>query len=188
MEVSRASHLDGSNNSVFECSTGDFQITNWMIGYVTMLYILMVPIITGNVLTIVAVFNFKHKQTPSDIFVASLALSDLLVGMVTVPMDSVGYLRKGVNCNAYICITRFVVISISFAASMINLTAVSIERYIAVLHPLRYHSLVTVSRARVVTILIWISTLLFICSSHSVWAPELTSPSSGKHVLCDVNL
>lgn len=57
--------------------------------YVTFLYLLMVPIVAVNLLTVIAVTKFKgEKLTPTDVLIFGLALSDFVAGILAIPLDS----------------------------------------------------------------------------------------------------
>lgn len=98
-------------------------------------------IMAGNSLVIVAYRANERLQTRTNIFIVSLAVSDLLVGAVSVPMWTyltfVNYLNvlPGLY-DCYICLDLF-----SGLASIFHLTAISFERYFAISRPFDYDTL-----------------------------------------------
>lgn len=113
-------------------------------------------IVVGNLLVLVSVLTYKRLQTITNMFVASLAVADLMVGLITIPMYAVFDMQIGnVIYNKYLCLLRYAFVIDTCGSSVFNLTFVTAERYFAIFYPLRYRSLVTAHRARLVIALLW---------------------------------
>lgn len=155
MELTTFSSNNNSNHQ--QCVDIPHSISAADILYGTVLYLEMIPIIVGNMLTIFAVLKFKGEQlTPSDVLVASLSVCDLLVGVGAAPLESAIYLSRTAACNIYVCMARYVVINTTTGASLSHLIVISVERYICILHPFKYTKIVTVQRTKIMMIFIWL--------------------------------
>ena len=112
--------------------------------------------LTGNALALFVIHRVRKMNPVTKVFMTSMTSSDLCTG-VFLCIPSFAAIVAGrwplgdVMCsfNA-VCMVAF---SITTFVSLLNVT---IERFIAVTRPFQYDALVTVSRARVVTILTWI--------------------------------
>ncbi|KAL3068464.1 hypothetical protein niasHT_030755 [Heterodera trifolii] len=117
-----------------------------------------VPLMTifGNALVILAVCRDKSLRNVTNLLIMSLAISDLLVALcvmffaVYYEWNSFVWDLGPTLCNLYIgadvaCST----------ASILNLLAISLDRYIAISHPLAYCQIGTNSRAYVSIALVW---------------------------------
>jgi len=110
----------------------------------------LVVIINGLVLLLLA--KKKHLRSITNLLLCSLASSDLLTGVVAVPMFiTCNIIRQSVVCLAEEEMSRFISASI-----VCHLMAVTTDRYLAIIHPLRYSSLVTKPRCILVIVLIWL--------------------------------
>ncbi|KAK6182222.1 hypothetical protein SNE40_009951 [Patella caerulea] len=120
--------------------------------------IMFIPfILGGNLIVLIAVMSFVKLQTVTNYFVVSLAFADLLVGAGTIPLYAVFHLQTGnVVENKTACLIRYALVVESCGASLLNLLFISIDRFIAVIYPLRYYSLVTPKRAKVSILILWI--------------------------------
>lgn len=130
--------------------------------------------VTGNTLVVLAIYRTSTLQNITNYFLVSLAVADLCVGVVVLPVwmaRLVSSLNSGASrLNDAI---EFVYIQ-SFTASTYNLCAVSIDRYIAIKFPLRYHSLMTVKTYSWIVACVWIFSLLSGCirlvtDGHLFW-------------------
>ncbi|KAG7499866.1 thyrotropin-releasing hormone receptor-like [Solea senegalensis] len=117
--------------------------------------------IVGNVMVILVVLTTKHMRTPTNCYLVSLAVADLMVltaaGLPTVT-DSVfgSWVFGHYGC---LCITYFQYLGIN--ASSCSITAFTIERYIAICHPIKAQFLCTLSRAKKIIVLVWAFTCLY---------------------------
>ena len=95
--------------------------------------------VAGNALVLLAVYRTPSLHNMTNYFLASLAVADCYVGITALPMFVV-FLFVDYDTMRFITAALYMQ---SLAASMYSLCAVTIDRYIAVRWPLRYHSLVT---------------------------------------------
>lgn len=108
-----------------------------------------------NPLIILAILKTPKLHTPSNVLLCSLALSDLGVGVVVQPMFIV-FLTSTSLSMSVVKTTTFL-----FAgASFFTMTAITIDRYLALALHLRYQIIVTNKRTLILTVTIWIASLL----------------------------
>ncbi|XP_078266213.1 neuromedin-U receptor 1 [Rhinoraja longicauda] len=110
----------------------------------------------GNALTCFVIARHKVMRTPTNYYLFSLAVADLLVLVVGMPLEvyemwrNYPFLFGRAGCY----FKTFLFETVCFA-SVLNVTALSVERYIAVLHPLKAKYIVTRSHARRVIAALW---------------------------------
>ncbi|XP_069009000.1 neuromedin-U receptor 1 [Embiotoca jacksoni] len=112
--------------------------------------------VVGNVLTCTVITRNKVMWTPTNYYLFSLAVSDLLVLLLGMPLELYELwqnypflLGKG---GCYFKTFLFETVCL---ASILNVTALSVERYIAVVHPLRAKYVVTRTHAKRVILTVW---------------------------------
>lgn len=86
----------------------------------------------------------------------SLAAADLLLIFICVPMKIIEFTTHGwifgqASCKLFHYLHTFTAI-----CSVMNLTAMSLERYFAIIHPLKAKIRCTYRRAKIIIVLIWI--------------------------------
>ncbi|KAM9494969.1 thyrotropin-releasing hormone receptor b [Clarias gariepinus] len=117
--------------------------------------------IVGNVMVILVVLTTKHMRTPTNCYLVSLAVADLTVltaaGLPNVA-DSVygSWVFGHAGCLG---ITYFQYLGIN--ASSCSITAFTVERYIAICHPIKAQSLCTYARAKRIILTVWLFTSLY---------------------------
>ena len=127
----------------------------------TILNILSFPVtIVMNVLVIMAVKTRPRLQSNYNILLACLAGTDLLVGAASQPSYIVGqiYVIKGISLSEY-CryhkLTNLLVLCPIFA-SVLHLTLISIERFVAMKYTFRYITIVTGLRLKIAVVSSWV--------------------------------
>ena len=122
-------------------------------------FLIVVLGLTGNGLIVYGYLRFHQQlQALTNYFVFNLAITDLLLiaGLAFwIIKDLLGNPSNRVLLAFIVNIDR-----LCFSASMLNMTAVSVDRYCAVTCPLRYEQLITRSRAKISTVLIWAYSLI----------------------------
>ena len=112
--------------------------------------IIAVLTIAGNGLVIYFVVSKRRLRVSNNWFVLSLAVADFCVGLFTTP--------SGLACAFYCeCDWRLQITFYNFLlfASTLNLWAMAIDRYIGIVHSLRYTSLMTTSRVIGMVTMAW---------------------------------
>lgn len=115
-----------------------------------------------NILVISAVVKNKNLHSPMYFFLCSLAAADMLVS-VSNSLETI--FIAVLNSRLLVASDYFVrlmdnvfdsMICISLVASICNLLAIAVDRYVTIFYALRYHSIVTVRRALVAIAAIWL--------------------------------
>ncbi|XP_040836755.1 D(3) dopamine receptor isoform X1 [Ochotona curzoniae] len=100
---------------------------------------LILAIIFGNCLVCAAVLRERALQTTTNYLVVSLAVADLLVATLVMPWVVYLEVTGGVWNFSRICCDVFVTLDVMMCtASILNLCAISIDRYTAVVMPVHY--------------------------------------------------
>ena len=125
-------------------------INNFAASIFTMLLIIPTIVLNGSsILTISKCSHLKEKISYNLIMLQSMA--DLTVGLVGIPAFAYVVIPKTMyshaSCMGLLVLLRLMVIP--SLLSVVTLTAMTIERYIGVLHPLKHRTLVT--KRRIVT-------------------------------------
>lgn len=132
-----------------------------------------------NLLILLALWKTLSLQSASNILVASLALSDLCVGLLLQPMlVFINLTARHVSATTFCVVFQFhMFLAYLFTAlSLGTLTYLSIERSIALHWHLRYYELVTTKKVAITVIQLWVfqslmSTIIwFAIGSYSILA------------------
>ncbi|NWX51363.1 DRD3 protein, partial [Steatornis caripensis] len=117
--------------------------------------ILILAIIFGNVLVCLAVLRERTLQTTTNYLVVSLAVADLLVATLVMPWVVYLEVTGGVWTFSRIYCDIFVTMDVMMCtASILNLCAISIDRYTAVVKPVQYQYSTGQSSCRRVSLMI----------------------------------
>ena len=119
---------------------------------------LMLVSILGNTLILAAIIRTPSIRSPSMIMLGSLAATDLLVGLIAQPLFIADELiMKNHVLNAVSAMIGFALCGISLA----TITAISMDRFIALQYHLRYATLVTNSRVIYSIVAVWLIILIY---------------------------
>ena len=128
-----------------------------------------------NALVIIAVKQRKELQRASNILLSSMAVTDLLVGSLCVPLSAVTRLLVPyqIVTDHYICKLDFVAISSTITlaiCSIFHLTMIAWERYVAIRKWIDYRVIVTRSRLKKLAIIAWVSAIVTVSPAHFTMA------------------
>ena len=117
----------------------------------------------GNLIVLLSVFrSFTLKKTITNYFIASLAASDLSVALFIVPIKFLKAYNNSSFCYSLnVCKLYITSDNIFFVASITNLFAISIDRFVAIEFPYEYPQRLTVGRAKTVIAFVWLYALLW---------------------------
>ena len=118
---------------------------------------LSITAILGNVLIILALRKVSSLHPPSKFLLGSLACTDLGVGLILHPIRSGFFLFPDHSEDCHYFWILFNITGFVFGGvSLLTMTAISVDRLLALSMGLRYKQLVTVRRVRVLVITFWI--------------------------------
>ncbi|XP_045027343.1 pyroglutamylated RF-amide peptide receptor isoform X2 [Daphnia magna] len=123
--------------------------------------------ISGNGLIIFTTARYRRLKTITNIFLASLASADLLLVIVCVPVNVAKLFSFAWTFGVFLCKFVHYMQNVSAICSVLTLTAMSIERYYAIVHPMRAQYLCTLSQARKVITATWITS--FVLATPTLW-------------------
>ena len=133
--------------------------------------IIAISSIVGNGLVIYFIAFKRRLRTTNNWFVLSLAMADFSIGLFTT--------LSGFLCAFYFrCDWRMQITFNNFLlfASTLNLWAMAIDRYIGIVHSLRYTSLMTTTRVITMVTLSWFISFLA-AFVRLVWSYDIRLPS-----------
>uniref|UniRef100_A0A673AZ20 Trace amine-associated receptor 8a-like n=1 Tax=Sphaeramia orbicularis TaxID=375764 RepID=A0A673AZ20_9TELE len=106
-----------------------------------------------NLLLIISIHHYKQLQTPTNLLLLSLAVSDFLVGLLMsfqiIQIDGCWYLSD-LMCTVY-----YVLNYIITSASVGTMVLISADRYVAICDPLHYSTKVSPKRVRLCVCVCW---------------------------------
>ena len=109
-----------------------------------------------NVLILLAIYKKTSLHSMTNYFLAALAFGDFFVGFVALPLWVTRALLEVADEDHPVSKAADCVYVFSVAVSTYNLCAVSLERYIGVVFPLRYKAIVTVARFKCAVVVFWV--------------------------------
>ncbi|XP_078366939.1 melanocyte-stimulating hormone receptor-like [Oculina patagonica] len=115
-----------------------------------------------NIMVIVALQKVSSLQPPSKLLLGCLASTDLCVGLITQPIYAYGLLSPEYSKHCYYSAILSKTLGVVFCGvSLLTLTAVSVDRLLALLLGLRYRQVVTLRRIWALVVTFWLSNIAF---------------------------
>ncbi|XP_050304823.1 neuropeptide F receptor [Anthonomus grandis grandis] len=114
----------------------------------------------GNTLVIIAVFRKPTMRTPRNMFIVNLAVADLLLCTVTMPLTLMEILTKyfPLGNNLFVCKTIGILQATSTYVSTISITAIALDRYQVIVYPTKES--LQIFGAAFILLLIWLVALI----------------------------
>ncbi|XP_019635507.1 PREDICTED: trissin receptor-like [Branchiostoma belcheri] len=133
---------------------------------VTVVYcVIFVVGVSGNMLVGMVVWKNVDMRTPTNFFLVNLSIADLLLLLVTMPVALLEtWIPEPWLLGRFMCKSTFITIyHLVFQASILTISAIGVERYYAICHPLTAKR--TLTRRRI------------FCSIVGIWAFSLVLSS-----------
>ncbi|XP_019960033.1 adenosine receptor A1-like [Paralichthys olivaceus] len=122
--------------------------------YIATELIIAVLAIIGNFLVCLAVTRNKKLRTVTNYFLVSLAVADILVGLVAIPCAVLTDLGEP-HHNMPLCLVLLSILMVLTQSSILSLLAVAAERYMAILLPFQYQRMMSPRNAQLVLLVTW---------------------------------
>ncbi|KAM4703922.1 alpha-2A adrenergic receptor [Rhinophrynus dorsalis] len=123
---------------------------------ITLVGLLMLFTVFGNVLVVIAVFTSRALKAPQNLFLVSLASADILVATLVIPFslsnEVMGYWYFGkVWCEIYLALDVLFCTS-----SIVHLCAISLDRYWSITQAIEYNLKRTPRRIKCIIFIVWV--------------------------------
>lgn len=175
MDVVESLLMNGSNitppcelsleNETLFCLDQPQPSKEWQPAVQILLYSLIFLLsVLGNTLVITVLIRNKRMRTVTNIFLLSLAVSDLMLCLFCMPFNLIPNLLKDFIFGSAMCKTTTYFMGTSVSVSTFNLVAISLERYGAICRPLQSRVWQTKSHALKVIAATW-------CLSFTIMTP-----------------
>ncbi|XP_048353841.1 adenosine receptor A3 [Sphaerodactylus townsendi] len=129
-----------------------------LIVYITIEALIGLMATLGNVLVIWVVRLIPANQNTTFYFIVSLALADIAVGILVVPLAIV--VSLGLKMHFYACLLICTLLMVFSHASIMSLMAIAVDRYLRVKVPTQYRIIVTRRRIWVALGTCWFMSFL----------------------------
>ncbi|XP_048037744.1 trace amine-associated receptor 13c-like [Megalobrama amblycephala] len=120
-----------------------------------------------NLLVIISISHFKKLHTPTNLIILSLAVADLLIGLIVMPIDATRLIETCWYFGNTLCALFMTITGVVLSASLGNLVLIAIDRYVAVCHPLQYPQKITTTKALMIICLCWFCSSAYITALSS---------------------
>ncbi|KAK6292820.1 hypothetical protein J4Q44_G00363210 [Coregonus suidteri] len=154
MNSTSQSGYAADHNLTFD-SDGEEESMSPIIPIITAVYsVVFVVGLVGNCLVMYVIIRYTKMKTATNIYIFNLALADALV-TTTMPFQSTDYLLNSwpfgeVVCKVFISIDYY-----NMFTSIFTLTMMSVDRYVAVCHPVKALDFRTPINAKMINVCIW---------------------------------
>ncbi|XP_072378114.1 neuropeptide CCHamide-1 receptor-like [Diabrotica undecimpunctata] len=148
-------------------------------------FVIFVVGVLGNGTLVMIFVRHKHMRNVPNTYIFSLALADLLVVVTSVPFTSIIYTMESWPWGTLVCKISETTKDLSVAVSVFTLTALSADRFFAIVDPLKkFHATGGTRSAKRITIgttvIVWILSLLIALpasvGSHIKQIPDEENP------------
>ncbi|XP_051780141.1 trace amine-associated receptor 1-like [Erpetoichthys calabaricus] len=139
------------------CIKHIYPLTSRIIMYIIMWAIIVFTVL-GNMFVIIAISHFRQLHTPTNYLILSLAITDLLIGGILMPPTVIRTVETCWYLGDIYCKFHSSADTMLCMTSLLHIFIISVDRYFAICHPLRYKSKFTV---------VLITKLVFFCWSVS---------------------
>ncbi|XP_038057750.1 5-hydroxytryptamine receptor 1D-like [Patiria miniata] len=140
------------------------------------LSLMILCVIFGNILILVAVFKHRPLQTPPVYLIASLAASDLMVGLMVMPISLTQELTVEWKFGVAVCDIWISLDVLCCTASILNLCVIALDRYWAITKPLKYKPKRTPSRMLIMIVAVWVISIMISTTPLFGWRTEIRDP------------
>ncbi|XP_059263868.1 somatostatin receptor type 4 [Mustela nigripes] len=140
--------------------------------------------LVGNALVIFVILRYAKMKTATNIYLLNLAIADELF-MLSVPFVASSAALRHWPFGSVLCRAVLSVDGLNMFTSVFCLTVLSVDRYIAVVHPLRAATYRRPSVAKLINLGVWLASLL-VTLPIAIFADTRTA-RGGQAVACNLH-
>ncbi|CAL8302965.1 unnamed protein product [Lota lota] len=128
--------------------------------FVIIFAIIFVLALVGNSLVVYIVVKKRAVQTATDVFICSLAVSDLLITFFCIPFTLLQNISSEWLGGVLVCKTVPFVQTTAIVTGILTMTCIAIERYQGIVYPLKMRRQYTSRRAYKMLGIVWIVSVM----------------------------
>ncbi|XP_070563390.1 QRFP-like peptide receptor [Ptychodera flava] len=117
--------------------------------------------LVGNLLVIYSIAKCRRLQNVTNTFLASLATADLIIIVIVIPIQTPFYFSSKWVLGGALCKLLPYLTLLSSSCSVFMLTALSVERYVVIVHPLLAKTIITPGRTRRFIVILWFVAIVY---------------------------
>ncbi|XP_038077149.1 octopamine receptor beta-2R-like [Patiria miniata] len=136
----------------------------------------VVLILTLNPICLVALYRANGIQESTKVFMASLTVSDICIGLFWVLPELTRHFNGEWVLGSFLCTVWGVSLTSFSALSMFSLVLLTVDRFFAIVYSLRYPTLMTLKKAKIIVATTWSMTLTFNIIVYGIFLPNAISP------------
>ncbi|XP_068701979.1 beta-1 adrenergic receptor-like [Montipora foliosa] len=145
---------------------------NWRVVFIFLNSMLSAITLGGNAVVLLSIYRVRSLRTTSNMLIASLAASDLLVGLLVNPTYiALTAMKVWFSSHPVYKMENFLWAQ-SLVTSTFTLCAISVDRFFAVTSAIRYNQIINKQRCGRVVLSIWAAALTFGCLTLFFEDPE----------------
>ncbi|XP_050303625.1 probable G-protein coupled receptor No18 [Anthonomus grandis grandis] len=127
---------------------------------IVILGMLILLTVIGNILVILSVFTYKPLRIVQNFFIVSLAVADLTVAILVLPLNVVYSVVGEWIFGIHLCKMWLTSDVMCCTASILNLCAIALDRFWAITDPINYAQKRTFKRVLIMIAAVWLLSLL----------------------------
>ncbi|CAG9562632.1 unnamed protein product [Danaus chrysippus] len=144
------------------------------------LTLIIISTIVGNILVILSVFTYKPLRIVQNFFIVSLAVADLTVAILVLPLNVAYSILGQWIFGIYMCKMWLTCDIMCCTSSILNLCAIALDRYWAITDPINYAQKRTLERVLLMIGIVWILSLIISSPPLLGWNdwPDIFEPDT----------
>ncbi|XP_017770555.1 PREDICTED: neuromedin-U receptor 2-like, partial [Nicrophorus vespilloides] len=189
--VTSLNTMSMDNVSLVSNFTGDDEAVlypiEWVIPVTAIYAVIFVSGLIGNVSTCVVIKRNMSLHTVTNYYLFSIAISDLLLLISGLPPEMYRLWSPATYVfGETLCVLQGFAAETSANATVLTITAFTVERYIAICHPFLSHTMSNLSRAIKFIITIWIISLCLAAPQAILFGVEYEFRNGVEYSRCTV--
>lgn len=145
-------------NSTDFCESDETSSVYFRSAIYLMYTVIFVVATLGNGMVCYIVISSSRMRTVTNYFITNLAVGDLLITVFCVPFTSISYLKQYWSFGSFLCPVVNYSQAVAVFVSSYTLVAISIDRYMAIMWPLRPR--MTKRLASLIILTVWIISMV----------------------------
>ena len=142
----------------------------WTIIEAACLIFVFIGALFGNVILFYIMAKVRALQTKANVFILNLAAADLLVAVFNVPVTCVAVIAEDWILGKTVCLMTGFTTLLTFVASCMALSMISINRYHAIVHWNSYQNIYTRRKCALYVCITWSITIVLSLPPFFGWA------------------